>query len=109
MEWGKLVEAILDRIKLDEVFGYARKRKARDRIRELADLIHLEAMDYFVPGVARARADWQTETKSGLRAIVKDEIYKNYEDILLRPDAKVPAKRFLETLADTLALSHLRT
>lgn len=108
MDWPKLLEVVLTKLKLDDFFAVARRRRARERIRELADLIHLEAVGVFVPGPERAKADWQTETKSGLRAIVNDSICKDYEDILLRPDAKVPAKRFLEALADTLSSSYLR-
>ena len=50
---------------------------------------------------------WTIETKNSLRAIVRPDIYKNYEAILKSKEPRDGAKVFLESLADTLSVSHL--
>jgi hypothetical protein len=87
----------------------SRLEAAKKRILQLSDMICLYALGAFVPGPDREPRDWKQSTKQGLRAIVRDDICYGYEKILRIRTPKEPAKLFLMNLADTLAISHLRT
>jgi hypothetical protein len=90
----------------DDAGTHNRVRQAQQQIRELAKLICPYAMDAFVPGVAREKQNWRTQTLAGLRAVVKHEFCEAYSEILKGDSPKQAAIQFLNSLADTLTESH---
>jgi hypothetical protein len=52
--------------------------------------------------------DWIVETKQSLRALVRPDIFEEYESVLRSKDPEGGAKVFLPSLAKTLSVMHLR-
>lgn len=88
-----------------------RLESARNRIRELAaEATTVRAVRLVIAsGNDRVSPpDWIQLTRGGLRAIVTKEIFEEYEAILRKKEPRAEAAVFLDHLADSLALSHLR-
>jgi hypothetical protein len=52
--------------------------------------------------------DWKTETKAGLKALVKDDLYREYEKCLRQRKAAIAARAFLTNLEASLKFSDIR-
>jgi hypothetical protein len=82
--------------------------RARTRIRELAEEINITGMEVRPKYLSGPVRDPLREPIVQLRAMLRPEISKEYENCLKRKDSHVSAKMFLEALADTVSASQLR-